>query len=155
MKVLKKLSICLLTAVLVAGYVSCANDSNNNGNNGSSDSTNPFDGTTWYGSTKDFFTDEVKTDVKLIVFDKAEVYGSTICRCENVEDLYFGGNDGFRLVSGQKLPYTVKQNSDGSFEATTTLIFTYSVIIPSADATSGYIVKEHNGQLLKIEITKK
>ncbi|EID84077.1 hypothetical protein MSI_24780 [Treponema sp. JC4] len=152
MKVLKKLCICLLTAVLLAGFVSCANDSSDSGS--SSVSANPFDGTSWYGSTKDFFTDEVKNDVKLLVFDKVEVNGSIICRCENVEALYFGGSDNWRLTKGQKLPYSVKQNSDGSFEATTT-IFKYSVVIPSADSTTGYVATEHNGQILKIEITKK
>ncbi len=152
MKVLMKLCICLFTAMLVTGFVSCANDSSSSGN--TSVSANPFDGTSWYGSTKDFFTGEIQNDVKLLVFDKVEGYGSIICRCENVKDLYFGGNDGFRLQSGQKLPYAVKQNSDGSYEATTT-IFKYSIVIPSANSSTGYIVVEHNGQTLKINITKK
>ena len=148
--------IKLIFAVLVAASVFClAACSNTSGGSGSSEPSNPFDGTSWYGDTQDFFYPyEVRTDVKLLVFDKVDYNGTTICRCENVEDLFFGGDDNFRLQKGQKLPYDVERKSDGSYVATTQ-IFKYSIVIPDADSTTGYIAVEHENKILKINITKK
>ena len=148
--------IKLIFTVLVAASVFClAACSNTSGGSGSSEPSNPFDGTSWYGDTQDFFYPcEVRTDVKLLVFDKVDYNGTTICRCETVEDLFFGGDDNFRLQKGQKLPYDVERKSDGSYVATTQ-IFKYSIVIPDADSTTGYIAVEHEKRILKINITKK
>ena len=151
MKKLKMIVVCFFAATLIFGVTACSSPSNSGG---STDSDNPFDGTSWYGTTKDFLTGEVINDVKLLVFDKAEFNGNPIYRCENVECLYFGGSDGFQLVKGQKLPYTVERKSDGSYVATTQLLV-YSIVIPKADSTTGYIAVEHDNQILKINITKK
>ena len=63
-------------------------------------------------------------------------------------------SDNLELRKGQKLPYTVEKKSDGSYVATTQIL-KYSVVIPSADSTTGYISIEHNNQTLKININKK
>ena len=156
-KIINALSI-LMTAAMLMSFVACSSPSgsgsSNSGGGGSSSSDNPFDGTTWYGNTKDGFTGEVKNDVKLLVFDKVEYNGTTIYRCENVDHLFFGGSDNWELRKGQKLPYTVEKKSDGSYVATTQIL-KYSVVIPSADSTTGYIATEHNNQTLKININKK
>ncbi len=154
MKKLKMIMIGLFAAVLIMGVTACSQPSNSSSSSGSSDPENPFDGTSWYGNTRDFYTGEEKTDVKLLVFDQAEYNGALIYRCENVETLYFGGSSSLQLTEGQKLPYTVEKKSDGSYVATIQLL-QYSVVIPSADSTTGYISKEYNNQTLKINITKK
>lgn len=156
-KIINALSI-LMAAAMLMSFVACSSPSgsgaSNGGGGGSSSSDNPFDGTTWYGNTKDGFTGEVKNDVKLLVFDKTEYNGTTLYRCSNVDHLFFGGSDNLELRKGQKLPYTVEKKSDGSYVATTQIL-KYSVVIPSADSTTGYISIEHNNQTLKIDINKK
>ena len=156
-KIINALSI-LMTAAMLMSFVACSSPSgsgsSNSGGGGSSSSDNPFDGTSWYGDTKDILASRDIKDVKLLVFDKIEYNGETIYRCENVEGLYFGGEDHWRLTKGNKQPYSVEKKADGSFVATTQF-FKYSVVIPSADSTTGYIATEHNNQILKINITKK
>ena len=156
MQKLKMIIVSIFFAALIMGVSACSNSSNSGGggSSGNSEPANPFDGTTWYGNTKDGFTGEVKNDAKLLVFDKADYNGSTIYRCENVEHLFFGGSDNFELRKGQKLPYTVEKKSDGSYVATTQIL-KYSIVIPKADSTTGYISVEHNNQTLKIDINKK
>lgn len=149
-----KIIITVILAVAVIMGVSACSNSSNSGGGGSSSSDNPFDGTSWYGDTKDILASRDLIDVKLLVFDKTDYNGATIYRCENVEGLYFGGEDHWRLTKGNKQPYSVEKKADGSYVATTQ-IFKYSVVIPSADSTTGYIATEHNNQILKINITKK
>ena len=150
-KIINALSI-LMTAAMLMSFVACSSPSGSGSGSGSGGGTNatenPFDGTSWYGDTKD------KKDVKLLEFDKTNYYGATIYRCENVEELYFGGEDPWRLTKGNKQPYSVEKKEDGSYVATTQ-IFKYSVVIPSADSTTGYISIERNNQILKININKK
>ncbi len=153
MKKLKMIMIGLFAAALIMGVTACSQPSNSDGG-GSSEPDNPFDGTSWYGNTKDSFTGEEKTDVKLLVFDQAEYNGALIYRCENVETLYFGGSSSLQLNKGQKQPYTVEKKSDGSYVATTQ-IFQYSVVIPNADSTTGYIEMTFDNETLRINITKK
>ena len=149
-----KIIIAVIFAVAVIMGVSACSNSSNSGGGGSSSSDNPFDGTSWYGNTKDILASKDLIDVKLLVFDKTDYNGATIYRCENVEGLYFGGEDHWRLPAGNKQPYSVEKKADGSYVATTQ-VFEYSVVIPSADSTTGYIATEHNNQILKINITKK
>lgn len=143
-----KIIIAVIFAVAVIMGVSACSNSSNSGGGGSSSSDNPFDGTSWYGDTKD------KKDVKLLEFVTAEYNGNTYYRCKNVEDLYFGEGNQSTLIKGQALNYSVEKKSDGSYVATTQ-IFKYSVVIPSADSTTGYISIERNNQTLKININKK
>lgn len=143
-----KIIIAVIFAVAVIMGVSACSNSSNSGVGGSSSSDNPFDGTSWYGDTKD------KKDVKLLEFVTAEYNGNTYYRCKNVEDLYFGEGNQSTLIKGQALNYSVEKKSDGSYVATTQ-IFKYSVVIPSADSTTGYISIERNNQTLKININKK
>lgn len=156
MKKFKIIIAVIFAVAVIMGVSACSNSSNSGGggSSGNSEPANPFDGTTWYGNTKDGFTGEVKNDVKLLVFDKTEYNGTPIYRCENVEGLYFGGEDHWSLTKGNKQPYSVEKKSDGSYVATTQF-FKYSVVIPSADSTTGYIATEHNNQTLKININKK
>lgn len=143
-----KIIIAVIFAVAVIMGVSACSNSSNSGGGGSSSSDNPFDGTSWYGDTKD------KKDVKLLEFVTAEYNGNTYYRCKNVEDLYFGEGNQSTLIKGQELNYSVEKKSDGSYVATTQ-IFKYSVVIPSADSTTGYISIKRNNQTLKININKK
>ena len=112
-----------MTAAMLMSFVACSSPSgsgsSNSGGGGSSSSDNPFDGTSWYGDTKDILASRDIKDVKLLVFDKIEYNGETIYRCENVEGLYFGGEDHWRLTKGNKQPYSVEKKADGSFVATT------------------------------------
>ena len=68
--------------------------------------------------------------------------------------LYFGGKSKLRLSKDQKIPYTVAPTATGGFEATIDFFVSYKVVILSATAT-GYIVKEYDGEELKIAINKK
>ncbi len=141
-------AFCLLACTTPSSGSSSGTETGTGTGSGSSNSSNPFDGTSWYGDTKD------KKDVKLLVFDKTDYNGATIYRCENVEELYFGGEDHWRLMKGNKQPYSVEKKADGSYVATTQIL-KYTVVIPSATSTTGYIATEHNNQILKINITKK
>lgn len=69
--------------------------------------------------------------------------------------LYFGGKSKLRLSKDQKIPYTVAPTATGGFEATIDFFVSYKVVIPSATATTGYIVKEYDGEEFKIAINKK
>lgn len=154
-KIINALSV-LMAAVMLLIFAACSNSSGSSSGSGSGGnsggetyaSDNPFDGTSWYGDTKD------KKDVKLLEFVTAEYNGNTYYRCKNVEDLYFGEGNQSTLTKGQELLYSVEKKSDGSYVATTQ-IFKYSVVIPSADSTTGYISIERNNQTLKININKK
>mgnify|MGYP001771976850 FL=1 len=68
--------------------------------------------------------------------------------------LYFGGKSKLSINKKQKIPYTVTPTVTGDFEATIDFFVSYKVVIPSATAT-GYIVKEYDGEELKIAINKK
>lgn len=158
---MKKIQLFLVVLIAVSAFclLACTTPSSGSSSgtgtgSGSSDLSNPFDGTSWYGDTKDILASKDLKDVKLLVFDKTDYNGVTIYRCENVEGLYFGGEDHWRLTKGNKQPYSVEKKADGSYVATTQ-IFKYSVVIPSATSTTGYIATEHNNQILKINITKK
>ena len=154
-KIINALSI-LMTAAMLMSFVACSSpsgsesaDSSGGSSGGGTYATeNPFDGTSWYGDTKD------KKDVKLLEFVTAEYNGNTYYRCKNVEDLYFGEGNQSTLIKGQALNYSVEKKEDGSYVATTQ-IYKYSVVIPSADSTTGYISIERNNQTLKININKK
>ena len=150
-RIINALSI-LMTAAMLMSFVACSSPSGSGSGGSSGGGTyateNPFDGTSWYGDTKD------KKDVKLLEFVTAEYNGNTYYRCKNVEDLYFGEGNQSTLIKGQALNYSVEKKSDGSYVATTQ-IFKYSVVIPSADSTTGYISIERNNQTLKININKK
>lgn len=69
--------------------------------------------------------------------------------------LCFAGKSKLRLSKDQKIPYTVAPTVTGGFEATIDFFVSYKVVIPSATATTGYIVKEYDGEELKIAINKK
>ena len=67
----------------------------------------------------------------------------------------FGGKSKLSINKNQKIPYTVTSTVTGGFEATIDFFVLYKVVIPSATATTGYIVKEYDGEELKIAINKK
>ena len=69
--------------------------------------------------------------------------------------LCFGGKSKLSINKNQKIPYTVTTTATGGFEATIDFFVSYKVVIPSATATTGYIVKEYDGEELKIAINKK
>lgn len=117
-------------------------------------SIDPFAGTSWYGDTKDFMGNELK-DVELLRFETVATAGFVTNRCWNVNDLNFGGKSKLIITKNQKIPYTVTPTATGGFEATIDFFVSYKVVIPSATATTGYIVKEYDGEELKIAITKK
>ena len=149
-RIINALSI-LMTAAMLMSFVACSSPSGSSGSSsggGTYATENPFDGTSWYGNTKD------KKDVKLLEFVTAEYNGNTYYRCKNVEDLYFGEGNQSTLIKGQELNYSVEKKSDGSYVANTKIL-KYSVVIPSADSTTGYISIERNNQTLKININKK
>ena len=156
-KIINVLSVLMVSAALFT-FAACSSPSGSGSGGSSGGGTyapeNPFDGTSWYGDTKDILASKDLIDVKLLVFDKTDYNGATIYRCENVEGLYFGGEDHWRLTKGNKLPYSVEKKSDGSYVATTQ-IFKYTVVIPSATSNTGYIAVEHNNKTLTINITKK
>ena len=67
----------------------------------------------------------------------------------------FAGKSKLSINKNQKIPYTVTPTVTGGFEATIDFFVSYKVVIPSAIATTGYIVKEYDGEELKIAINKK
>ena len=67
----------------------------------------------------------------------------------------FAGKSKLSINKNQKIPYTVTPTVTGGFEATIDFFVSYKVVIPSATATTVYIVKEYNGEELKIAINKK
>ena len=69
--------------------------------------------------------------------------------------LYFGGKSKLSINKKQKIPYTVTPTATGDFETTIDFFVSYKVVIPSATATTVYIVKEYDGEDLKIAIKKK
>ena len=151
MKKIKLFSVILITMLIGVCFSACSQPS---ATPPVVYSVDPFAGTKWYGDTKDFFDGDLK-DVELLRFETVASYGFITNRCWNVNDLYFGGKSGLRLTKNQKIPYTVTPTATGGFEATIDFIISYKVVISSATATTGYIVKEYNGEELKIAITKK
>ena len=151
MKKIKLFSVILITMLIGVCFSACSQPS---ATPPVVYSVDPFAGTSWYGDTREFGEGELK-DVELLKFETVVSSGFVTNRCWNVRDLYFGGKSGYRIMKDQKIPYTVAPTANGGFEATINFIVSYKVVIPSATATTGYIVKDFDGEELKIAITMK
>ncbi len=148
MKKLKSILAALFVAAAVMGVSGCSNST-------SPDPVlmailmDPFNGSSWYGDTIE--AGEVVKDAKLLEFSSSNFMGFVVSLCEVKNNI---GSTTYAINKGSKVTYSVKQNSDGSYVANVSSAF--SVVIPNAFATSGYIQMESSsGETIKINITRK